>query len=164
MMTNQQGYAVLMLISTLCSYIEPKDTTKKFDKLRTQIRKGIQRLYLKNHNKFLENSVYADGVWERAKIEIANEGYVVSISHTLLALYRLIEETFYQSLWFSEKTFVEAINSIHHKYEETITCDVEIDSNHLVDIFCKHLGYQKPSKMKFIKQKVEGNLILEGKI
>lgn len=94
-MDKKQAINILLLMAALAAYIEPNETTRKFDKLRTQIRKAIANLHRVNHGEYDELSIGSNDVWEQVKKEISNDHFTVSISVALLSLYAFVERTPY---------------------------------------------------------------------
>lgn len=165
-MTRDQAIQVLMLIAALASYIEPNETTRKFDKLRKHIRKGLNALHRKNRGEYNDLSIQSSEVWEIIKEDIASDRFTVSISFALLALYAFIERTEYSELFFTKKTFYEAINSIQHADRASATAPdaakVERDTNRLCDAFATVLNISKPSTLAAIKLKLKNELLMKN--
>lgn len=166
-MTKQQAISVLMLMAALASYIEHNETTRKFDKLRKHIRKGIAHLHKVNRGEYDRLSIGSNDVWEEIKAETADDHFTVSISVALLALYSFIERTEYAELWFTQKTFFEAIDSIQYRdrkeFEATDAVKVESDTNRLCDAFAKCLKIDKPKSLAMLKLKLKNELLLDNK-
>ena len=142
-MTDKQGYTLLMMIATLVAQIEPVETTRAFNKLRRNIRIGLQkyqrRVGLSAYQRQLE---YANKIWESAKQDLENpDDFTVAISLSMTIVYDLLDEP-YKNMWFSEKIFDRAIRSIEHNYEAQ--ANVEKNSQWLVDRFREKLDL--PSK------------------
>jgi len=165
-MTKDQAISVLMLMAALASYIEPTETTKKFDKLRTRIRKGIANLHKINKGEYDRLSIGSNEVWEQIKEEIANDHFTVSISIALLSLYAFIERTQYAELFFSKRVFFEALGSIQHadrkEFEASDALKVERDTNRLADAFARVLNIPKPNKLGFLKLKIKNEMLLNN--
>jgi len=165
-MTKHQAINILMLMAALASYITPNETTKKFDKLRTQIRKSINALHRKNRGEYDELSIGSNEVWERVKAEIADNHFTVSISISLLSLYAFIERTQYAELFFSKRVFFDALNSLQHadqkEFAASDATQVENDTNRLTGMFAKILNIPTPNKLGLIKQKLKNELLLQN--
>lgn len=164
-MTKDQAISVLVLLAALASYIEHNETTRKFDKLRKHIRKGIKRLHEINKGEYDRLSIGSNDVWEQIKKEIADDHFTVSISVALLALYSFIERTDYAEMWFTKRTFFDAIDSIQYQDRKEFADDavhVERDTNRLCDAFARVLKIEKPKKLSMIKMKLKNELLLEN--
>lgn len=163
--SNEKGVAVLLLIATLLSFIKPYETTKKIDKLRTQIRKRFNDM-VKHRPEFAKEAIKeSDLVWEKAKKEIDNHNYTIGLEPSILALYSLIEDTKYGKQWFTVKTFYDAMRSMEAVTDERVDdAHVEQASNHLVDIFADALCIHKDTRLNLLRKKVYNNLVIEGKI
>ena len=173
-MTNDKATAtkILMLIFALLAQIDAKEHTKKTDKLTSQVKKYLRKLFISRpaiHDKLAHE---AENVWESAKQKIlANHSmreYEVSLSATLSALYGLLEHVGYPELAFTERTFESALLSIQAFWQPNPESagDLQIErwSGELIDLFAGELGIEKDNKLRTLKAKVAGNLLLSGKL
>ena len=155
----------------LLKQIKPDEHTKKTNKLTLQLKKYMRKLYIHQRTTHDKLANEAEKVWENAKKEIlanVDKGeFVVSMRSTLMALYGLLEHIGTSKLAFTEKTFVEALGSIEaNGYTNTDKTDLEVEtmSNQLIDLFAKGLNIKQDNKLKLMKARVAGNLLLSGKL
>ena len=162
---------IIMLMFSLMRQIRADEHTKKSNKLAMQMKKYLRKLYMlapDYHDKLAHE---AEAVWSSAKSEILADvdknDFVVSMRGTLMALYGLLEHSGIPKLAFTERTFVAALNSIEaNGYTNTEKTDLEVEtmSNQLIDLFAKHLHIKQDNKLKLMKARVAGNLLLSGKL
>lgn len=159
-MTKDQTINILLLMATIAAYIEPSETTKKFDKLRKHFRKGISDLHKSNAVDFKTLAIASHDTWEKAKQELNDIDYTISVSLALVTLNGFISDSPYRDMFFTQKTFKEAIKSIMHtnkKDSDTDAEEVHKDSVKLSEMFAKLLGIAETSKLSFIKLKRKNN-------
>lgn len=167
MLDKDKATIILMLIATLLGHIEHTETTKKVDKLRKQCRFAITKLYKSNKDKYKELVNRTDEVWKYAKDIIADNHFEIVMSESLNALYGFISDSEYKSLWFTKKTFTDALNSISDNRRNNMNYDVDKtneDSNTLVDYLQEALGLSKKSKLSMMRKNIYNHLVIEGKI
>lgn len=146
------------------AYIKHSETTRKFDKLRKHTRFAINNLHKQNSVNFSELAISSNDTWEAARKELDNIDYTVSVSLSLTTLYGFLDGSPYQTMFFTQKTFKEAIASLIHSDRKPIEGDedqVHTDSVKLTEIFVKLLGIAEPTKLSFIKLKRKNNEILK---
>lgn len=164
-MQSKQGVAILMMIATLLGMVRPDETTKKIDKLRTQIRKRFNELIKRKPTFAHECMMESNRVWEHAKKEVNDLHFTIGLEPALLALYAFIEDDKIGGAWFTKRTFYEAMRSMEMVVDARDNdAEVEKASNNLVDIFADALGIKQSNKLKLMKQRIYNNLVLEGKI
>jgi glutaredoxin-related protein len=163
--TEDQAIVVLLLMASLMAYITPNETTKKFDKLRTQTRKGIKALHKKDESVFFQLAIKADEIWVEVQKEIDNKDYEISIALSINTLYGFLDGHKLQSLFYSQKTFKSAISSALHSYKDKQGYEdrIHTDSVKLTEIFARVLGIIEPTKLSFIKLKIKNSEILHLK-
>lgn len=160
--TKEQAISVLILISAFCANVKAHETTKKFDKLRTQIRLNINSMYDSNVQKYDAITIGTDDVWELVKASLKNDKLDISIAQILLSLYAFIERTPYANLLFGKGVFLKAVGSIQHQngFEEGIpdATKLENDSNRLTDAFAKVLKIPAPNGLGLLKIRLQNSL------
>jgi len=162
---------ILMLMFALLKQIDPQEHTRPSSKLAMQMKKYLRNMWLRDYKYHDKQARAAETVWEKAKTKINSEvgadDFTVSIRATLQALYGLLEIAGGANTCFTEKTFVKALNSIEANGFTNLEVDdalVEKWSNMLIDIFAAELEIPRDSKLKILKAKVAGNLLLQGKL
>jgi len=166
-MTRDQTINILLLIAAISAYITPYETTKKFDKFRKQIRKGIRSLHNTNSVQFKELAISSNDVWEKAKEELNNTDYTISVSISLVTLYGFLDDSPYRDMFFSQKTFTDAIGSLMHTNRKESDGDKEqthTDSVKLTELFGRLLGITTQTKLSFVKLKMKNNAFLGGRL
>ena len=160
-----------MLMFSLLKQIKPNEHTKKSAKLTQQMKKYLRSIYKARSTYHDKLAHEAEDVWTSAKQEILKEvgeqEYVVSLRATLMALYGLLEHIGYQNLCFTERTFESTMNSIEavgYTNHDADDLQVEQWSNKLIDLFADSLDIKKDNKLKLMKARVAGNLLLSGKL
>ena len=156
---------------SLLKQIRADEHTKKSNKLTLQLKKYMRKLYIHQRTTHDQLAHDAEKVWENAKQEILADvdknDFVVSMRGTLMALYGLLEHIGVSNIAFTERTFIAALNSIESNgYTNTEKTDLEVEtmSNQLIDLFAKHLHIKQDNKLKLMKARVAGNLLLSGKL
>lgn len=155
-MSKEQALSILLLMASFMAYITHQETTRKFDKLRKHTRKAINDLHKSNTVKFKELAISSNDVWEQARKDLDNIDYTISISLALTTLHGFLDGTPYQELFFTRKTFREAIASLMHsnrKDREGDEDQVHTDSVKLTEMFGRLLGVTEATKLSFIKLK-----------
>ena len=161
---KKEAIVVLMLLSTMFAQVKHYETTKKINKLRVQIRKKVNLFWDKYPNEATELSKKAGSAWEDAKNEINDRDFMIDLPLSIIIIYSMLDDNKYQNLWFTNKNFISAYQSMNAIEPDTVSVDVENDSALLVEIFAKALGLYKDNGLKALKATVKNNLILEGKI
>ncbi|WP_416768491.1 hypothetical protein ACM66T_10030 [Sulfurimonas sp. ST-25] len=155
MATKDQSVMILMLIGTLMAYVKHSETTRKVDKLRKDIRKGLSAMYLYDGAEYDRIAKEADIVWEGAKKELNNLNYTISLIATCRALWSMLDDSPHQQLWFTERTFTAAMQSMEGVSTRKDTYDVERDSNMLTDIFGRLLGIEKKKPLRELSARIQ---------
>lgn len=166
-MTKEQSLSILLLMASFMAYITPNETTRKFDKLRKHTRKGINDLHKANTVKFKELAISSNDTWERARVELDNIDYTISVSLSIMTLYGFLEGSPWRNMFFTDKTLREAIASLMHEHRKPREGDAEqvhTDSVKLSEMFAKILGITESTKLSFIKLKAKNKEILGMKI
>ncbi|WP_345985300.1 hypothetical protein WCX49_11905 [Sulfurimonas sp. HSL-1656] len=155
MTSKEQSIKVLMLIGTLISYVKHGETTRKIDRLRKHVRKGLQALYNANPSDYDRIAKEADIVWAGAKHELDDMNYTISLIATCRALWSMLDGSPYQQLWFTERTFTAAMQSMEGVTTRQDTYEVERDSNMLTDIFGRLLGVEKKRSLRVLSAQIK---------
>lgn len=166
-MTKEQSLSILLLMASFMAYITPQETTRKFDKLRKHTRNGIRDLHKTSMVKFKELAIASNDTWERARIELDNADYTISVSMSIVTLYGFLDNSPWRNMFFTDKTLKEAIASLMHEHrspKEGNAEQVHTDSVKLSEMFAKILGIADPTKLSFIKLKAKNKEILGMKI
>ncbi len=137
--------AIHLVIATMMAQIEHPETTRPINKLRKQIRQGVQRYHRRHGTQKYDQLVeYANSIWESAKSDVDKDTFTVSLALALVISYDLLD-TDYRNIWYTEKTFMKAVTGLEHGYE--MEGNVERSSQWLIDQFSEAMGI--PSKPKF---------------
>lgn len=137
------------------------------DKLKKAMRMNINGMHKKNKETYQRFVDEAQKVWLAAKEIIADNNFEVIMSESIRALYSLIETSQYRSIWYTEKTLKEAVQSMEGAREKDIDYDkeeVSHKSNVLVDYLQEAVGLSKQSKLSYLKKRIYNELVIEGKI
>jgi len=155
-MDKRQNMILLLIIATLVAQIEHYETTRRINKLRRQIRLGLNKYIRCNSEEYTGYLRDATSIWESAKSEVDENGFTVSLSLALVICYDLLDDK-HKQLWFTAKTFEAAVSSLEHGYELDAT--TEASSKWLIDKFTDELGISKTEsplakRIRSIKAKV----------
>ena len=167
-MSNEKQTAIkaLMLMGTLLAYIKIHEQTKAINKIKRDVRKGLQSIYRSDEVLFNRLSKEADEVWEKAKRAANDKEYTVSLIAMLSALWALLDGNRYQTLFFTERTFQRCISSMAGIATRQDDVAIEKDSFFLTDIFAGGLGIATDTGLKPIVniEKVKRSLVEKDKI
>ena len=171
MQEKEKAINILMLMFALLKQIKPEEHTRRTNKLTVQVKKYLRNLFYSRRDQHDNLANNAEKIWEAAKVEILKEigesEYTVSMTATLTALYGLLEHLGYQNIAFTHKTFEKALLSMQavgYTRSEDQELQIETWSNMLIGMFADALDIKQDSRLKILKAKVAGNLLLSGKL
>lgn len=160
---KETAIKALMLMGTLLTYIKPHESTRAIDKIKRNVRKGLNALYRYDEAMYDTLTKEADAVWEKAKRAANNKEYTVSLIAMLNALWATLDGNRYQTIWFTEKTYQKAIASMIGVSAREDDVQVESDSYFLTDIFAEGLGVKKDSAFGRIAAEAKARKALREK-
>ena len=162
---DKELYLKLFLISVMLAYVEPHETTRKIDKLRKQIRKGIKKSEQKYGDDLLQIAKDADAAWTQACTIITKDSHInLAMGLIVSALYAALDNNAGRNVWFTDRTFEEAASS--YAYGFTPTVEDHTNMYLLLDEFLANAGFPREStfakKIRLMRKISEQNKILEG--
>ena len=146
-MTNRD-LEVTMLIATLFGYVEHERTTPKINKVRKQLRLGINKV----ENKRLALAITkANTAWENVKEQLTTpEAVAVSLSLMIDILYDMLEEP--KKFIISEKNFYNATRSLSYGF--TLEGDIETNTVTVSNAFRDGLGIKERASLSSLRLKI----------
>jgi len=161
-------YSKVLVISVFLAHAGVKDSTRKMSKLRRHIRIALTKDTLKWREQMVALSKHVDHSYSEATKAIPKEAHLkVQLSMAMNILYGTLDNNEYQHKWFTNRVFIDAVQSLGYGTGEDTDCNDEEDTYFLVDKFLEIVGYPRESafakKIRLAKKIKEQNDILEGR-
>ncbi len=161
-------YSKALVISVFLAHAGVKDSTRKMSKLRRHIRIALTKDTLKWRDQMVTLSRHVDQSYSQATKAIPTDAHLkVQLSMAMNILYGTLDDNKYQHKWFTNRVFIDAVQSLGYGTGNDEDCKDEEDTYWLVDKFLEIVGYPRESafakKIRLAKKIKEQNNILEGK-